>query len=107
MASLGTTFLRSSAHAGLGGTECARDVLERHNFEGRSSKAEAAGGSRNVAGGSGNTAGILDLVSIHPVPTSQSRSLTLVAVTGGELRYYLSSLNSSSINSAQDTRPRV
>ena len=107
-ASLGTiTFLGSSAHAGVGGMECARDILERHDFEGRSSKAEAAGGSRNAAAGSGNTAGILDPVSIHPVPASQSRLLTLVAVMGGGLRYYLSFLTSSSINLGQDAWPRV
>jgi len=62
----------SSAHAGVGGMEGARDILKRHDFEGRSSKAEAANRSRSAAGGSGNTAGILDPVSIHPVPASQS-----------------------------------
>ena len=41
---------------------------------------------------------------IHPVPASQSRSLPLVFVTGDGLRYYLSSITSSSINLAQDAR---
>ena len=71
--SLGSiTFPGSSAHAGVGGMEGAREILKRHDFEGRSSKAEAANRSRSAAGGSGNTAGILDPVSIHPVPASQS-----------------------------------
>ena len=60
------------AEEGWVGMEGAREILKRHDFEGRSSKAEAANRSRSAAGGSGNTGGILDPVSIHPVPASQS-----------------------------------
>ena len=45
---------------------------------------------------------------VHPpIPAYQSRWLKLVAVTGGGLRYYLSSLTFSSTNFAQDARPRI
>ena len=64
------TFLGSSAHAGVGGMECARDILDRHDFEARSSKSEAVSRSRDAADRSVNTAGILDPVSIHPVKSS-------------------------------------
>ena len=82
-ASLGTiTFPVLSAHAVVGGMECVRNFLKWHHFEGRSSKAKAAGGSMNPASESSNPAGILNPVSIHMVLASQSRLLTLLAVTG-------------------------
>ncbi|KAL3822787.1 hypothetical protein ACHAXA_005952 [Cyclostephanos tholiformis] len=99
----------SSAQAGVGGMEGARDVLKRHEQEERIMKAGAdgvigKGGARNRPIGSNNTAGILHPVSIHLVPAAESKSLTLVAITGGGLRYYLSSLTLSYINSAQAMR---
>lgn len=103
----------ASAQAGVGGMEGAREILKRHEWEGRVMKATAA--SHGSTGGAGmrgvrdqlnasNTAGILHPVSIHLVPTTESKSLTLVAITGGGLRYYLSSLSSSYITSAQTGR---
>ena len=57
-ASLGTiTFPVLSAHAVVGGMECVRNFLKWHHFEGRSSKAKAAGGSMNPASESSNPAG--------------------------------------------------
>lgn len=104
----------ASAQAGVGGMEGAREILKRHEWEGRVMKAAAASahGSTGGAGMRGvrdqlnasNTAGILHPVSIHLVPTTESKSLTLVAITGGGLRYYLSSLSSSYITSAQTGR---
>ncbi|KAL7539306.1 hypothetical protein ACHAXR_009165, partial [Thalassiosira sp. AJA248-18] len=94
-----------SAEAGVGGMEGARDILKKFDLEGRMIKAATAtnsGGAKGLKGElNNNTAGILNPVSIHLIPTSQSKSLTLVAITGGGLRYYLSSLSSSYINSAQ------
>jgi len=89
----------------------AHDILKRHDTKGRILKAVNAGntngggfgvfGSRSARNEiNANKAGILHPVSIHLVPASQSKSLTLVAVTGGGLRYYLSCLSSSSINSS-------
>jgi len=99
-----------SAQAGVGGMEGAREILKRYDLESRIIKsATAAAANNNNNGGMGmrgvknelsNTAGILHPVSIHLVPQTESKSLTLVAITGGGLRYYLSSLTSSYINSA-------
>ena len=103
----------TSAQAGVGGMEGAREILKRYDLESRiikSATAAAAAASSSSANGINvrgvknelsNTAGILHPVSIHLVPPSESKSLTLVAITGGGLRYYLSSLSSSYINSAQ------
>ena len=102
----------ASAQAGVGGMDGARDILKKFDVESRMTKATAstnnngrATGHVGIAGANrrglnNNTAGILHPVSIHLVPSSQSKSLTLVAITGGGLRYYLSSLQSSYINSA-------
>lgn len=107
----------SSAQAGVGGMDGAREILKRHELDERISK--AAGGGDAYGGSSGrgglrgrpivgsnnnNTAGVLHPVSIHLVPASESKSLSLVAITGGGLRYYLSSLSLSYINSAQAMR---
>jgi nuclear pore complex protein Nup155 len=105
----------ASAQAGVGGMEGAREILKRHEIEERMSKANgtnsgsrsgdghsSAGGGRINNGGTITIAGILQPVSIHLVPMSESKSLTLVVITGGGLRYYLSSLRD--INSAQAMR---
>ena len=88
-----------SAQAGVGGMPGAREILKRHNQEARLGNNPAASqlNPREIT----NSAGILHPVSIHLVAGEESKSLTLVAVTGGGLRYYLSSLSSSSISSAQ------
>ena len=94
----------ASAQAGVGGMEGAREILKKYDLESRVMKSVAAnnvGGVRGIKNELSNTAGILHPVSIHLVKTTESKSLTLVAITGGGLRYYLSSLSSSYINSAQ------
>jgi len=90
--------------------EGAREILQRHELEERITKASGGTeggfgrkGARNRSSGS-NTAGILHPISIRLVPAAESKSLTLVAITGGGLRYYLSSLSMSYINSAQAMR---
>lgn len=108
----------ASAQAGVGGMEGAREILKRYEIEEHMSKAKMSGGGggggsrsgdgHSSAGGGMNnngtitTAGILQPVSIHLVSMSESKSLTLVVITGGGLRYYLSSLRD--INSAQAMR---
>lgn len=92
----------ASAQAGVGGMEGAREILKRHDQETRMAKAGSSSSSSRMSRHDiTNVAGILHPVSIHLVPGVESKSLTLVAVTGGGLRYYLSSLSSSYINSAQ------
>lgn len=90
----------NSAQAGVGGMDGAREILKRHDREVRLGNPSGATSKLNPREMT-NSAGILHPVSIHLVEGIESKSLTLVAVTGGGLRYYLSSLTSSSITSAQ------
>ncbi|KAL3774656.1 hypothetical protein HJC23_002465, partial [Cyclotella cryptica] len=90
----------ASAQAGVGGMEGARDILKRHDQETSTMKNTVSTKKLNPREIT-NCAGILHPVSIHLVPGIESKSLTLVAVTGGGLRYYLSSLSSSYMSSAQ------
>jgi len=95
----------ASAQAGVGGMDGARAILKRHDQEMRLVKASSAGSSsKAVQNEMSNSGGILHPVSIHLVPGTESKSLTLVAVTGGGLRYYLSSLASNYINLAQSNQ---
>jgi nuclear pore complex protein Nup155 len=89
----------NSAQAGVGGMDGAREILKRHDREVRSGN-HSGSTSKNPREMT-NSAGMLHPVSIHVVAGIESKSLTLVAVTGGGLRYYLSSLSSSVITSAQ------
>jgi len=91
----------ASAKAGVGGMEGARHILKRHEIESRSASSASNGLQSRAGIETEISAGILQPVSIHLIPRSESKSLTLVAITGGGLRYYLSSLSSSSISSAQ------
>eukprot|EP00984_Skeletonema_dohrnii_P038704 scaffold42248_cov150-Skeletonema_dohrnii-CCMP3373.AAC.1 len=95
----------ASAQAGVGGMDGARAILKRHDQEMRLVKASSAGSSSKAAQNEmSNATGILHPVSIHLVPGKESKSLTLVVVTGGGLRYYLSSLASNYINLAQSNQ---
>ncbi|KAL7467450.1 hypothetical protein ACHAXS_007693 [Conticribra weissflogii] len=91
----------ASAKAGVGGMEGARHILKRHEMESRSVSSASNGLKQRAGIEVGTSAGVLQPESIHLIPGSESKSLTLIAITGGGLRYYLSSLSSSSINSAQ------
>ena len=89
----------SSAQAGVGGMEGAREILKIYEREDRLSNTSSS--LKLPPRDKMNSAGILHPKSIHLVAGSESKSLTLVAVTGGGLRYYLSSLTSSYMSSAQ------
>ena len=65
----------ASAQAGVGGMEGARSILKLADT--------------NVK------AKVLTPISLHVLPRSDSSRLTVLAVTGGGLRYYLTSLSSS------------
>mmetsp|Transcript_19161 Transcript_19161/g.29193 ORF Transcript_19161/g.29193 Transcript_19161/m.29193 type:complete len:1376 (+) Transcript_19161:217-4344(+) len=67
----------AAAQAGLGGMEGARSILKLAD-----------------PGNSGKS-GILTPIEIHVLPRSESSRLTLLAITAGGLRYYLTSLSSS------------
>ena len=97
---LGTLqFLGSgeAAQAGVGGMNGARNMLKlveqakmRSNIRGRGSSGGRSG-SRSSGNGSGPS--LLTPVSIRVVPNRESTRITLVAVTSGGIRYYLSTLN--------------
>jgi nuclear pore complex protein Nup155 len=72
----------ASAQAGVGGMEGARAILKLADLRSRKSTNNARSEGEDI----------LRPVSIHIVPRSESSRLTLVAVTAGGLRLYLSSL---------------
>ena len=79
------------AQAGVGGMEGAREILKRHDRELLAGNTARASNLRELA----NSAGILHPVSIDLIAGEDSKTLTLMAVTGGGLRYFLSSLTST------------
>ena len=87
-----------AAQAGVGGMEGARRILRLVE----SSKAASRKGGRNK--GEGVT--ILTPVSLQIVPCQESTRITLVAITSGGLRYYLSTLDQRHIGGGPpNTRP--
>lgn len=76
----------SAAQAGVGGMDGARSIL----------KAADLGSNTKVQHG---TDGVLKPISIHVVSPTESQRLTLLAVTAGGLRLYISSLDASVIGS--------
>jgi len=80
----------ASAQAGVGGMDGARTILK------------LAGGSANARSDRNRSDDILKPVSIHVVSPTESNRITLVAVTAGGLRLYLSSLVPSVINNGPD-----
>jgi len=86
-----------AAQGGVGGMDGARKILKlveqakmRSNNRGRRSSNGRSGG-RSGANGSGPN--LLTPVSIRVVPNRESTRITLVAITSGGIRYYLSTLN--------------
>ena len=83
----------SSAQAGVGGMDGARTIL----------KLADSGAKRNETGRRrpqhSQSAGILTPVSIDVIPRRESGRLTLMAITEGGLRYYLSTLSTNVLNS--------
>ena len=82
----------ASAQAGVGGMDGARSILKVADSEVQRERNGARDGKK------ANDGGVLTPVSIHIVSRKESGRLTLVAVTKGGLRYYLSSLSSSVLN---------
>ena len=72
----------SAAQKGVGGMEGARSIV-----------------SLAKTGVNANTQNVLTPISLHVVPRSESGKITLVAVTKGGLRYFISSLAESTFNS--------
>lgn len=95
----------AAAQAGLGGMEGARSILKIADSEmmRKKQKRQAKSSIRNGSGGGriqnanssrriGVDDGCLHPISIHVIPPSESKFLTLVAVSTAGLRYYLSVL---------------
>lgn len=82
-----------AAQAGVGGMQGARNILKL---------AEAAKSNRRSRS---SVHSILTPVSIQVVPSQESTRLTLVAITAGGLRYYLSSLHPSTLGAGPSSPP--
>lgn len=89
----------AGAKAGVGGMEGARSILKTADAEIMKKKSHDASRRNNATTGR-NTRGVLRSamdgclhpISIHVVPSTESKFLTLVAISSGGLRYYLSVL---------------
>ena len=73
-----------AAQAGVGGMEGARTILKL---------VSAAKGAKQGRRGDDSLTNILTPVALHVVPRRESARLTLVAVTAGGLRYFITSLS--------------
>eukprot|EP00536_Pseudo-nitzschia_multiseries_P013005 jgi/Psemu1/210312/e_gw1.529.5.1 len=85
-----------AAQAGVGGMDGARRTLKLVEQAKLRSNNRGRGGSRKggrSGGSGGNGINLLTPVSIRVVPNRESTRITLVAVTSGGIRYYLSTLN--------------
>jgi len=93
----------SGAQAGVGGMDGARSILKTADAEVIKRKSQAVNATRRstvtaTAGGMSKSRmrpvaeGCLHPISIHLVKASESKFLTLVAISSGGLRYYLSVL---------------
>lgn len=76
----------AAAQAGVGGMEGARSILKASDLRGMNGKSSKVGS-------------ILKPVSIHVITPTESQRLTLVAVTSGGLRLFISSLAPSVLSS--------
>jgi nuclear pore complex protein Nup155 len=81
-----------TAQAGVGGMEGARHILKQEEAD-RSNRRRAPVNS------------ILTPVSIQVVPNEESTRITLVAITAGGLRYYLSSLGPQTLGAGPTLPP--
>lgn len=81
----------SAAQKGVGGMEGARSIVSL-------AKTAVNGGTAN--GNNGNAQqNVLTPISLHVIPRKESGKITLVAITKGGLRFYISSLADSTFNS--------
>ncbi|KAL3925645.1 MAG: hypothetical protein SGILL_000273 [Bacillariaceae sp.] len=86
-----------AAQAGVGGMEGARRILRQVESD-NVSRSDNSGRKR-----SGTGVNILTPVSLQIVPCRESTRITLVAVSSGGLRYYLSTLDTRSIGGGPST----
>ena len=84
----------TAAQKAVGGMDGARSILK---------VADASSGRGRRGGSASRTTApsVLTPVSLHIIPRGESSRLTLMAVTAGGLRYYLSSLTPNVISSGQ------
>jgi nuclear pore complex protein Nup155 len=85
-----------AAQAGVGGMEGARTILKHEDINRQQS------GSSNGNKSRPNVGSMLKPTSIHVIAPTESSRLTLLAVTEGGLRYYLSSLTPHVISNGAD-----
>jgi Nup133 N terminal like len=90
------TFLGNSdaAQAGVGGMDGARRILRDVDSDKPTTQRGTMGGTKN---GSRNGINILTPVSLQIIPCRESTRITVLAVTAGGLRHYLSTLDSRNI----------
>lgn len=86
----------SSAQAGVGGMDGARSILKLADSEMQRHRNSSRGTKKIHRDTHGKS--VLTPVSLHIVPRRESGRLTLVAITSGGLRYYISSLSSHVLN---------
>lgn len=82
----------SGAQFGVGGMDGARAILKIADSEVLRKKAQGKSRKSKNSHSKSGVEGYLHPVSIHVVPASESRYITLVAISSGGLRYYFSAL---------------
>jgi len=86
----------SGTQAGVGGMDGARSILKTADAEEMKKKSQASSRrntfSTRKSGLRHSGEGCLHPISIHVVPSAESKNLTLVVISSGGLRYYLSVL---------------
>ena len=78
----------SAASYGVGGMDGARSLL-------KASENESERSSRNNESSSSSIGGVLNPISLHLISKKESKNLTLLAITGAGVRFYMSCLGSS------------
>jgi nuclear pore complex protein Nup155 len=93
------TFLGNAeaAQAGVGGMEGARRILRQLESSKTNNNNTYRRDGRARRNGRDTAINILTPISIQVIPCRESTRITLIAVTAGGLRYYLSTLDSRSI----------
>ena len=82
----------SAAQSGVGGMEGARQILRAADFGGNDNGGTGGRGTNSEGRTPATAPNVLHPVAIHVISPAESQRLTLVAVTAGGLRLYLSSL---------------
>lgn len=90
-----------AAQAGVGGMEGARRILKVLE----ATKVAQGNNRPGSRGSQQQDASILTPVSIQVVPNQESTRITLLAITSGGLRYYLSTMNQQTMGAGPSTPP--